>query len=164
MLTETIREVKNAFAIDRVTGQLHGYESGKFTLADGKIQVKNKYVVGQYIAVTGSVLNDGVYKVESFADGVITIKESDANDKLWGETFTGTIYSLRVPQDFIQLVDKIKEFTDSKAGEASNIVSASFGVQNQSFGVNASGVRAGWVDVFRQDLHKFRRMTPDIII
>lgn len=164
MLSEVMNDIRNHFAISRSTGRIHGSESGDFTISDGKISVCNKYVVGQYIAIVGSVLNDGIYRVEAFEDGIITIKESDANDKIWGETFTGTIYSLRVPQDFIQLVDKIKAFTESTAGQSSNITSVSFGIQSQSFGTDSNGVRAGWQTVFRNELHKYRRMTPDIVI
>lgn len=164
MLSEVMNSINNYFATDRTTGDLYGAESGTFTLDSGKIAVCGKYLVGQYIAITGSVLNNGVYRVEDFTDGVITIKESDANDKLWGETFEGTIYSLRVPQDFLQLVDKITKFTESELGQASNVTSASFGIQSFSFGTNSAGVRAGWADTFRQELSKYRRMFPDITL
>lgn len=221
MLNEVMQSINNHFALNRSTGQLHGAESGDFTLANGKIAVKNKYVVGQYIALQGSVLNDGVYHVEGFEDGIISLIASaeafpawvkptgaanayNTGDKVthnglhwvslqniniiepgwpgttgdwWAiipgaeiqnpffdEEWTGTIYSLRVPFDFLQLVKKIEQFTESEAGQASNIVSASFGIQSKSFGVNVSGVRAGWQDVFRQELHAYRRMHPDIII
>lgn len=164
MLNEVMNNINNHFALDRTTEQLHGYEDGEFTLIGGTITVKNKYVVGQYIAITGSILNNGVYRVEKFEDGVITIKESDVNDKMWGETFDGTIYSLRVPESFIQLVEKIKTFTESNLGKSSNITSASFGIQSYSFGTDSNGVRAGWQTVFAPDLNAHRRYTPDIII
>lgn len=164
MLTEVMNSVKNHFAIDRATGELHGYETGEFTLDSGKISVINTYLVNQYIAITGSVLNNGVYKVRDFSDGIITIEEHDSNDKIWGETFSGTIYSLHVPEGFIQLVDRIKAFAESKEGQSSNIVNASFGIQSQSFGTDQNGVRAGWKTVFRNELHAYRRMFDDIVI
>lgn len=221
MLTEAMTEIKNHFAISRVTGELFGAESGDFTLANGKIAVKNKYVVGQYIALQGSVLNDGVYHVEGFDDSVISLVASSESFPAWvkptgaassynigdkvthnalhwvslqniniiepgwpgtigewwevipgaeiqnpffDEDWTGTVYSLRVPFDFLQLVKRIESFVESDAGQASNIVSASFGIQSQSFGTDANGVRAGWQTVFRNELHKYRRMQPDIII
>lgn len=164
MLTEVMDEILNHFARNKQTGRLHGAETGDFILSNGKIAVNSTYLVGQYIAIAGSVLNNGVYRVEEFSDGVITIKESDVNDKIWGEEFTGTIYSLRVPEDFVQLVDKIKKFTETSAGQASNIVSASFGIQSQSFGTDSNGVRAGWQTVFRKELDKHKRYTVDIII
>lgn len=221
ILNETMTEVRNHFAINRSTGSLHGSESGLFTLADGKIAVKNEYVVGQYIALQGSVLNDGVYHVEGFEDGVISliasaesfpawvrptgaldayntgdkvthnslhwvslqniniiepgwagttgdwwevIPGSEIQNPFFDEEWMGTIYSLRVPFDFLQLVRRIEAFMESSSGQASNIVSASFGIQATSWGTDANGVRAGWQTVFRNELHKYRRHTPDIIL
>lgn len=164
MLSEIMRDINNHFAIDSITDEFFDYESGIFKLVDGKIAVRNKYVVGQYIAVTGSILNNGVYQVEEFADSIITIKQSETNDGIWGEEFDGTIYSLIVPYDFLKMVSEIQRFAHSQMGEASNVTSASFGIQSFSFGTDASGVRAGWQTVFRQRLNKYRRMTPDIVI
>lgn len=221
MLDEVMRDINNHFAIDNRTNEFFGAEDGEFSLVNGEIEVDNYYVEGQYIAIEGSILNNGVYRVEYVSDGIISLVQRlddypewirpagvptayNTGDRVrhnnlrwvslqdtnivepgwpgstgtwWNiipgveienpftdEDWEGTIYSLRVPYPFLMLVERIAEFTKSREGQASNIVSASFGVQSQSFGRNVNGVRAGWQTVFKQELNKYRRMTPDIII
>ena len=160
MLSRIMRSINNHFAIDRLTGKFYGIETGIFNLIDKTITVKYNYVLGQYIYLHGSILNDGVYQVINIQDGVITLdsKDQSLHDEKWG----GTIYSLRVPNDFLQLIGQIENFEMSSDGKASNITSATFGIQSTTFGTNDQGVKAGWQDVFRQELHKYRRHTPDI--
>ena len=158
MITKICRECRNFFAIDRTTGAPFGVETGDFSLVGNKVTVNNKYLAGQYIAIQGSLLNDGVYQVLGYADDTITL----AGDTLTEEEWVGTVYILRIPKDFLQEVDRVKAFVASDAGQASNITSASFGIQSVSYGVNGSGAKAGWKDVFRNDLNKYRRMFPDI--
>lgn len=64
MLLPVMREVRNFFEISS--------ESGEFEIKSGSIAVNGRYVVGQYVAITGSILNDGVKRVESITDGVIS--------------------------------------------------------------------------------------------
>lgn len=211
MLIEIMRNINNFFSID-------DGESGELEIKSGSIAVTRKYIVGGFVAISGSFLNDGIKRVESFEDGVIsfTIRSEDYpawvrpdgtvglydlgarvthNGERWvslvpnnswepgttgtagvwerihdspeehstvDETFTGTIYGLRVPPDFLRLADKITDFATSKEGVASNIVSASFGIQSFSFGTDANGNRAGWEIVFAKRLNQYRRYTPDI--
>lgn len=160
MLDEIMRDINNHFARDRATDELFGYESNKYEIIDDTIAVWNKYVVGQFIAIVGSVLNDGVYEITDCYNGIIVVSPLPVAD----EIFEGTIFSLRVPREFLELAKEIDAFSQSRDGQASNIISASFGIQSQSFGTDANGVRAGWQTVFRQKLHKYRRHTPDVVI
>ena len=157
MITEICKECRNFFAADRATKVLFGAEFGEFALGGGVIEVNGNYVAGQYVAITGSALNDGVYRVAGFSDGVMTLE-----GELFNESWAGVIYSLRIPRDFIALAEKIKAFAESDAGQPGNITSASFGIQSVSYGTNSAGVRAGWQDTFRAELNKYRRMFSDI--
>lgn len=156
MLSEITRSINNHFAIDQRTGGLYGAEQGEFAIADGRIAVKSKYLVGQYIAISGSMLNDGVYKIDAVSDGAISVTG------LIDETFDGTIYSLRIPREFIALCDRINAFAESEDGQAGNIVSAGFGIQSQSFATDEAGQKSGWEYAFRTSLHRYRRAFPDI--
>lgn len=147
MILQVMRECKNYFG--------RTSEQGEFKIENGIIDANLPYLVGQYILISGSVLNDGVYIIN---DNLITL------DGARDEIFCGVIYGLAVPNDFLDIANKIEKFSQSSAGEMSNVVSASFGIQSTSFGTNSAGVRSGWKDVFRNDLHKFRRPLPDIMI
>lgn len=211
MLLSVMREVRNFFNISS--------ESGGFEIKNGSISVTNKYVIGQYVAITGSILNNGVKRVESFQDGVISfgINPTEypawipydgvkgiyatgdrvthkgerwislADNNVWepgatgtaylweqihdspeehtsaNEAFTGTIYSLRVPPDFVVLCEEIQTFND-KPGANSEKISESFGSYSYGVATDANGNRAGWQMVFRNKLNPFRRMFTEVRI
>lgn len=140
-----MKECKNYF--------VNTIERGNFTIENGIINAKDKYLIGQYILIFGSILNDGVYLVN---DDLITLE--NAID----ETFTGIVCGLRVPRDFVDIVHKINEFDKSKKVKDSDVVSASFGIQSMSFATDKNGLPVKWQTLFADDLNKYRRMTPDI--
>lgn len=91
------------------------------------------------------------------------IAGNEIQDPMTDEYFTnGTIYSLRVPYDFIEAVKNITEFTTSSEGKQDNIASASFGIQSVSYATGVDGMKAGWQTVFNKTLSKWRRMHSDI--
>lgn len=130
-------------------------EEGDYEIKNGIISLSKKYAIGQYIYIVGSLLNDGLYLIN---DRLITLDDS------MDESFSGTIYGLGIPSAFIQLVDEIELFSNSAEGQASNITSASFGIQSYSWATDANGNRAGWETVFAKRLNQYRRMTADIDI
>lgn len=64
MLLEVMRECKNFF--------VRTEEPGEFVVHDGEIEVNGDYLPGQFVLITGSILNDGVYRVEVVEDGRIS--------------------------------------------------------------------------------------------
>lgn len=156
MIKAVMDSVKNHFAMDRFDNLYFPPERGTFSIQGGILAgLKNKPLVGQYFAITGSVLNNGVYLAK---DSLITLTGS--ND----EIFDGIIYRLVVPKDFVKLVEKIKTFSESEGGQASNITNASFGVQSYGYATDTNGVRATWETVFASQLNALnvRRMFMDI--
>ena len=147
MLTTVCRHLRNSF--------IHTVERGEFVIASEKINAKGTYLAGQYILITGSLLNDGIYKV---IDDVITLK--DATD----ETFTGAICGLSIPADFLNLVDEISQLQDSSAEFSSAYVSESFGGWSGSRATNQNGVVAGWQETFAIRLNPFRKMHKEVIL
>lgn len=211
MLTEVMSHLKNYFITNK-------YETGKHSLVNGELAVKNKYLKGQYVLIQGSMLNDGSYKVESFEDGIISfrpkveeyppwIKPTNStnayfigdkvshNNKRWvslqdiniiepdypsttgtwwdeiaggeiqdpltDEDFTGTIYSQRIPNDFIELV-KIIQAEIQTDTTPSNVVSASFGIQSVTYATDGNGVKAGWQTTHARELSQYRRYSSDV--
>lgn len=126
-------------------------EVGNFTIENNKIiGLKGKYIKGQYLLIEGSILNDGVIKVENIVgDGMYL-------EKPFNEEFKGTVYSLAIPQSLISLVDEINLWkTDNKK---TDIISESFEGYSYSR-ANSNGQVATWKDVFREELKGYRKVT-----
>ena len=103
-ITLVMQECRNYYThTDR-----HGKQAihrGTYTLADGTLKVAPLPLVGAFVRIVGSILNDGVYQVKGLTEsGVITI-EGTTN-----ETFTGAICYLSPPPDFIELALRIDKF------------------------------------------------------
>lgn len=156
MLLEIMRECKNFFVVSE--------ETGTFEIFDGFIQLDKKYLKGQYIAIgrmtansPGSILNAGIYRI---IDDVYTLKRTPPVED---EVFSGSVFGLSIPVDFLELVKSIEAFQE-KQGTPTNITSESFGVYSESRATGADGAPMGWSDVFRKQLNRYRRMFPDINI
>lgn len=126
-------------------------EVGNFTIENNKIVgLKGKYIKGQYLLIEGSILNDGIVKVESSVNGEITL------EKPFNEEFKGIIYSLAIPQSLISLVEEINLWkADNKK---TNLISESFEGYSYSR-ANSNGQVATWKDVFKEELKEYRKVT-----
>lgn len=144
-LTEVCASIKNYFLREKF--------SGAFTIAPDTAPL-DSLLEGQYFAIFGSVLNDGVW-------------QNTAEDlaKLRAEEFTGQIWSMGVPRDFEQLCDDIaawrakNETADSAA--MSPFSSESFGGYSYSKGSSGSsggGSAVTWQDQFYRKLSPYRRI------
>ena len=126
-------------------------EVGNFTIENNKIiGLKGKYIKGQYLLIEGSILNDGVVKVENIVGDGMHL------EKPFNEEFKGTVYSLAIPQAVISLVDEIDSWKEEN--KKTNIVSESFEGYSYSR-ANTNGQVATWKDVFKEELRGYRKIT-----
>lgn len=125
-------------------------EVDRFTIADGNIEVIGTYLVGQYIRISNSMANDGIYKIESIVDSKIFITG------LIDETFEGTIYGLAIPKSFINLVTDIETYDSGKT--KSNTTSESFNNYSVSYAKDKNGSPLQWQGIFKSELDTFRQM------
>lgn len=142
MLEQVLDYIHNYFVKDRV--------KGIYTINDGSIDLPF-LINGQYFRITGSVLNDGVYKypVDSLSD----------------EVFTGEIWAMAVPPSVVALVDEIEEWVE-KYGNVQNspYSSESFGgysytKSNGSIGSGNGAQQASWQGVFNSRLNHWRKIS-----
>lgn len=145
-LTAVCANIKNYFVRDKVTGT--------FTISPNTAPL-DSLLDGQYFAVFGSVLNNGVWQ---------NIAADLAN--LRAETFTGEIWSMGVPRDFEQLCEDIaawrakNEATDSV--NMSPYTSESFGGYSYSKGGSSGsdgGAAVTWQSQFAKRLNTYRRIS-----
>lgn len=125
-------------------------EVGDYVIQDNVITgLKDKYVIGQFIIIQGSMVNDGVYRFNSDTKTLL-----DTMD----EEFSGTIYGLRIPRELISVVQKIEEWAISQDPNLSGLQSWSNGSWSESYAMS-NGVRAGWEQIFASKLKPYRGNT-----
>lgn len=128
------------------------YEHDTFAINNGVISTNGIYLPNQYIKIEGSILNDGVYKVESMNGNHINIAT------LQDEIFEGCIFGLSVPKGFIELSEKVNEFLQNPKAVPTNISSESFNNYSWSKGKKSNGANITWNDVFTDDIRSFRQL------
>jgi len=93
------------------------------------------YVVGQYIWMVGSFINDGVYKISGVTTSKLTLDATlTAEDT--GEIIT--LYGLSVPKAFLDIVTDIDSWVSGNSGKE-GLASESIDGYSVSFGTGADG-------------------------
>lgn len=143
MVSELCRLCKNWFVTDMI--------EGTFEITDGSVSGLTAQP-GQYIRIIGSVFNDGVYRYPTS-----TLKD---------ETFEGAVWLMAVPQDFLDLAERIAawrekyENVDSQAMSPFN--SESFGGYSYSkaagSGAGTSNTGNTWQSVFASAISQWRKL------
>ncbi len=144
MIGQICAEVKNYFVQRDV--DVH---AGNYTIANGEISPVPFVRVGQYYRIVGSALNDGVYQ-----RGVDDLQLTD-------EEFFGSVWSMRIPKDFLALCEEIEAWQTANAESLSGpYQSESFGGYSYSRGTSAYGGAWTWKDQFRNKLNAYRKLSP----
>ena len=142
MIGEVCAECKNYFIQKDVDIHVSNY-----TVTNHQIGPVPFLKNGQYYRIVGSALNDGVYK-----HGTDDLQLQD-------EEFYGAVWAMRVPKEFIALVDDIQAWeTKYSAALASPYTSESFDIYSKSKAVASDGGAYTWRDQFKARLNAFRRM------
>lgn len=141
MLEKLMSYCKNYFA--------RTVESGEYTILNGSINTTGTYATGQYIRIRGSLLNDGVYQYSQIMN-------------LQNEIFTGEIYGLAPPKDFIELSTAISTHVDKNPQSA--LTSESFSGYSYSKATDANGAPMSWQSIFASELKQFKKMYESEVV
>lgn len=126
---------------------------GVFTISDGIFadeRLSDILIDGQYFRIQNSVLNDGVYQypVSNLAD----------------ETFTGKITPMRIPSDFLNIVDEIEKWLE-KYGGVESVANSPFNSESfagYSYNKSTDGGTASnmplWWSSFGGRLSRWRKL------
>lgn len=149
ILTEVCHECNNYFRRFSIR-TTYSVEEGRLVgLPDDFLQE------GQYFLIVGSIFNDGVHKLSD----ELVLKDEDE--------FLGNVWSLGIPQEFLDLVSEISDWNEKYGGTDSVALSPfsseSFGgysYSKTSGGSSSDGSADGanWKTVFASRLNKWRRM------
>ena len=141
MIGQVCAECKNYFIQD---SDIH---TSNYIVQGGSISPVSFLKAGQYYRIIGSALNDGVYK-----HGTDDLRLAD-------EEFYGSVWAMRVPKEFADLVSEIATWETANASALSGpYQSESFGGYSYSKGTSSSGGAWTWRDQFKNRLNAFRRL------
>ncbi len=150
MLTELCKELNNYFC------DYKDIVHERFSIIDGKLTPPVDLLDGQYFRITESVFNDGVYKFT---------EELQLKDE---PEFSGAVWKMKVPQDVIELAERIYEWrAKNESPDSENMSpfqSESFFEYSYSKGSSgeskngAGGTSVNWRTQFAKDLETYRRI------
>lgn len=149
MLTQICQYLRNWFDRDSHKNRL-SYWEGEFTIESGAlVGFSDRLVEGQYFRVIDSLLNDGVHQYPQ--------------DELRDETFTGTVQSMSIPQDVIELATEISDWINAnQTAISSPYASESFAGYSYTLksGTTATGDFSGptWKSQFAARLAPWRKI------
>lgn len=138
MLTEICGEIRNWFT------QPEDIRYGTFTISGESIAPLDFLKNGQYFRIVGSVFNDGVWKY--------------GEDKLQNETFTGSIWPMKVPTDVINLAKEINAYKANEGSKITSYTSESFDGYSYSKATDKNGAPMSWQSAFAKQLNKHRKV------
>jgi len=123
---------------------------GAYEISSGVITPTDGITIGAYIAITGSLLNDGVYLVGA---GYTLAGTHD-------EAFDGIVWYLYPPARFVALCTEIAAFDTAHPPQL--VTSESFGGYSRSMATNQNGAAAGWQAVYADSLRPYKRLIKTV--
>lgn len=123
---------------------------GEFAIEDHKLQLPDEMPTGTFIAVKGSLFNDGVHRLE------LTHRFNT------DETFNGVVYVLHPPESFLAICSEIAEYDEKNP--TGSFVSESFGGYSYSRGSGSAetGTASTWQQAYTVALRPYRRMYTEV--
>lgn len=131
-----------------------GYRATTYTITGGVISPGELMAPGMYIAITGSVFHDGVWKL---GEG-LTLLDLPASTP--EETFYGRVWFLHPPADFLSTCQSIAEFAQKTP--VSGLQSESFGEYSMTRANGKSGGVLTWQEAFADALTPYRCMYSEV--
>lgn len=154
-ITEICADIRNYFPpLNKRTDKSY-IHNGEFTISGKTIVPLDFIQEGQFFRIVGSAKNDGVW-----------LNTVQGLSQLADETFTGSVWEMSVPRDFIQLCDDIEAWRSAYEGAESANMSpyASESFAGYSYSKGGSGGSAGssvavsWQTQFASRLNTYRRL------
>ena len=138
-----------AVSIAAVMRHVHNYfergcVEGEFTVSGGVLTPAPN---APFFAVEGSMYHDGVYRPGEMKDAP-------------QEKFSGKLWMLCPPDDFVQLCEEISAYDD--ANPASAMQSESFG--EYSYTRNGDNSKCAWTAAFAAKLNGYRHMFTEVSV
>ena len=142
-----------AVALAAVMRQIRNYFNRGDRPYSGEVTITGNVLLpaqaAPYVAIHGSAWHDGVYAV---IGGAL----QDVPDGLPDETFTGLVWHLYPPADFLDLCKQISAYDDKHPTGA--YASETFG----DYSYSRSGGAQPWQQAYAAQLNAYRRMFTEV--
>lgn len=139
---DVMRHIRNHFVTGRTDGQ--------WTVEGGVLQGSASLTPGQWIAVTGGTPCDGVHQLD----------DAGAIPGVADGTFTGCVWLLQPPQDFLRLCEEIAAWAQQQP--LPGLRQESFGAYSRTAATASDGAPVSWEALFRDRLTPWRRMFAEV--
>ena len=147
-------EINNYFLDDNINiSILHGnfiIANNKITYSDGtELPLKPN----QYFRITKSISNEGVFQNSEECEFGECLAD------LVDEEFSGNIWLMRVPRDFVSLCKSIYDWIIANGDTLHGpYKSESFGGYSYTKGTTSSGGSVDWDDEFKSSLSRYKKL------
>lgn len=121
-----------------------------WTLHSGALSPAAALHPGDWIAITGSLHNDGVFRL---GEGCTIPQAAD-------ESWSGRVWVLAPTVDFLALADEIAAWVAAQGNGAA--VKESFGAYSRELATDAAGQPLTWQSRFARQLLPYRRMYTEV--
>lgn len=136
VIDELCAECRNYFTSDK------DKLSGDFTITNGSLNLGDSAKNGQYFRVIGSTFADGIHQNPS-------VFEQD-------ESFSGCIWLMKIPMQFIRDAVLIKDWIDKYGDESSASPYTSESFDNYSYSKDSTA-KGGWKSQFGTTISRWRK-------
>lgn len=143
MLEQILKYINNFFVV--TTRSVTAIAQAKITVDDA-----SDFVVGQYVYLNQSKLNDGVYKIIEITGNDLTFDPAD--DVQVEPAGEAILYGLAIPKAVLALKDEI---TTYNTANPNNLQSETLGDYSATY---AAGKNASWTAAFASRLAPYRRV------
>lgn len=152
MLNEVLNDLNNYFFQYTLGLKKNSYSKDvTFTATDTmEADFTDTFIVGEYVLIEGSRLNDGVYLISAIDDTSITIDTTVDITISTEAEISCTITKLYIPKSFIALLAEIKAFN---SGSTTGLSSESQGSRSISYSGDSS-----WKMAFKNRLSQYRKL------
>lgn len=117
----------------------------------------DKFVVGQYVLIKNTLLNDGVYKIADIASNKLTLDATLTAENTGRQL---RVFGLAIPKSLVDLAAEIKTYITNNPSN-NNIASERLGDYSVSY-KNNENIASGWYGAFQDRLSQYQRFYSDL--
>lgn len=139
---DLMRETRNYFPAAAM--------DGTWTLLSGALTPADGLQAGAWVAVTGSLCNNGVYQLD----------DACAIPGAANESWDGRVWLLAPPADFLALAAEVSAWVQQQGSAVA--VKESFGAYSRELATDSQGKPLTWQAYFARQLQPWRRMYTEV--